>query len=220
VDGQTTLSHTYTIAEKDGAEIYIITLFNDCYLMNDTKDPDYEPFLEDPQLEALDREENPYDETNMPKEFTAEILSWEYPEPIENTFVFGGFSLLHVDSMNAMLVVGLLTLLACLIFVKKDKTVSPKALDRVSVVFSYIIGFGAIPFITLATALMQITMSGDEFVYQLFLCVPAVTALTVAAAISLRRKGFTKSGFILQFVGPMLFFVPVLLEALTSNILG
>ncbi len=220
VDGQTTQAHTYTIAEKDGAEIYIITLFNDCYLMNDTKDPDYEPFLEDPQLEALDREEIPYDETNMPKEFTAEILSWEYPEPIENTFVFGGFSLLHVDSMNAMLVVGLLTLLACLIFVKKDKTVSPKALDRVSVVFSYIIGFGAIPFITLATALMQITMSGDEFVYQLFLCVPAVTALTVAAAISLRRKGFTKSGFILQFVGPMLFFVPVLLEALTSNILG
>ena len=88
VDGQTTLSHTYTIAEKDGAELYIVTLFNECYLMGDTKDMDYEPFLEEPYLEAVDKEGYPYDETNMPSEFTAEIVSWDYPEPIENTFVF------------------------------------------------------------------------------------------------------------------------------------
>lgn len=94
IDGQTTLSHTYTIAEKDGAVLYIVTLFNDCYLMGDTKDMDYKPFLEDPYLEAVDKEGYPYDETNMPSEFTAEIISWEYPEPIENRFSFGGFALM------------------------------------------------------------------------------------------------------------------------------
>ena len=46
VDGQTTPRQTHTIAQKDGAELYIVTLFNDCYLMGDTKDMDYEPFLE------------------------------------------------------------------------------------------------------------------------------------------------------------------------------
>ena len=104
VDGQATLSHSYTIAQKDGAELYIVMLFNDCYLMNDRKDMDYEPFLEEPYLEAVDKEGYPYDETNMPSEFTAEIISWEYPEPIENRFTFGGFALMHAGSMMAMLV--------------------------------------------------------------------------------------------------------------------
>ena len=213
VDGQTTLAHSYTIAQKDGAELYIVTIFNDCYLMGDTKDMDYEPFLEEPYLEAIDKEGYPYDEAERPSELTAEIISWEYPEPIENTFVFSGFSILHEGSMFAMLLVGLLVMIACIFFVKRDKTVPYKVLDKLSAALNCVICFAVIPFITFTTALLQITMSGDELMYQIYLGIPALTAFTVAASIALRRHGFTKSGFFVQLVGPVLFCVPLFLES-------
>lgn len=216
VNGQTTRSHSYTIAEKDGAELYIVILFNDCYLMGDTKDMDYEPFLEEPYLEAVDKEGYPYEETNMPSEFTAEIISWEYPEPIENTFNFGGFSILHAGSMVAMLVVALLTVVACMIFVKRDKTVPYKVLDRISVVLNFAVCFLAIPFFVICIAFMLATMGGEDIVTQIFLCTPAITALTVAASVALRRNGFTKTGFFVQFAGPVLFFVPAVLESIAN----
>ena len=212
VDGQTTLSHTYTIAEKDGAELYIVTLFNDCYLMNDTKDMDYESFLEDPYLEAVDKEGYPYDETNMPSEFAAEIISWEYPEPIENKFAFSGFSILHSGSMVAMVVVGLLTVLACVIFVRKDKSLDYNALDILSIVLNFAICILAIPFITITSAFFQLTISTDSVFYQVYMCIPAITAFTVAASIALRRKGFRKTGFFIQLVGPVIYIVPLLSE--------
>jgi hypothetical protein len=220
INGQTARSHTYTIAQKDGAELYIVMLFNDCYLMGDKKDMDYEPFLEEPYLEAVDKEGYPYDETNMPSEFTAEIISWEYPEPIENTFVFSGFSILHAGSMLAMLAVGLLTIVACLIFVKKDKSVPYKVLDKLSVLLNFAVCFLAIPFITACTVFMQLTTSTDDPWYQFFLCIPAITAFAVAASIALRRKGYTKTGFCLQFAGPVLFFVPVIVESIIYNFFG
>ena len=220
INGQTARSHTYTIAQKDGAELYIVMLFNDCYLMGDKKDMDYEPFLEEPYLEAVDKEGYPYDETNMPSEFTAEIISWDYPEPIENTFVFSGFSILHAGSMLAMLVVGLLTVVACMIFVKRDKTVPYKALDKLSILANFAACFLAIPFFVICIALMLATMGGEDIVTQILLCTPAITALTVAASIALRRNGFTKTGFFIQFAGPVLFFVPAVLESIIVNFFG
>ena len=220
VDGQTTQSHSYTIAQKDGAELYIVAIFNDCYLMGDTKDMDYEPFLEEPYLEAVDKEGYPYDETNMPDEFAAEIISWDYPEPIENTFVFSGFSILHAGSMLVMLVAGLLTIVACLIFAKRDKTVSYNALDKLSILLNFAACFLAIPFFVICTALMLATMGGEDFVTQILLCTPAITAFTVAASIALRRNGFTKTGFFIQFAGPVLFFVPAVLESIIVNFIG
>ena len=219
-DGQTTASHTRTIAQKDGAELYIVMSLNGSYLMGDRNDPDYEPFLEEPYLGALDKDGYPYEEGEMPSEFTAEIISWEYPEPIENTFTFSGFSTLHAGSMLAMLAVGLLTILACIIFVKKDETISGNALDRVSVLINCAVCFAAIPFITSCTIFMQLTMGSMDLLYQVFLCIPALTAFTVAASIALRRNGFAKTGFFIQFVGPVLFFVPLVVEEIINNLFG
>ena len=212
VDGQQTYGQTYTIAQKDGAELYIVTLFNDCYLMGDTKDMDYRPFLDEPYLEATDKEGYPYDETTMPSEFTAEILSWEYPEPVENKFTFGGFALMHAGSMVAMLVVGLLTILACIIFVKRDKSVKSNTLDVLSVVLNFAICILALPFITITAIFFQITTNTDSFVYQLYMCIPVLTAFSVAASIALRRNGLRKNGFFVQFIGPVLYILPLLAE--------
>ena len=212
VDGQATSSHSYTIAQKDGAELYIVTLFNDCYLMNDTKHMDYEPFLEEPYLEAVDEEGYPYDETNMPSAFAAEIISWEYPEPIENKFIFDGFSILHAGSMLAMLAVGLLTALACVILVKKDTSLKYNVFDILSIVLNFAVCIVAIPFITITSAFFQLTISTEGFIYQLYMCIPALTAFTVAASIALRRKGFAKAGLFIQLAGPVIYILPLLAE--------
>jgi hypothetical protein len=71
-----------------------------------------------------------------------------------------------------------------------------------------------IPFITLVVLLMPIYVSGEEFTYQMDLCVPAITAFSIAASIALRRKGLAKSGFFVQLVGPLLFALMILLEEL------
>lgn len=220
VDGQSTFSHLYTIAQKDGAELFVAISFNECYLMGDTKAVEYEPILEEPYFGTVDKEGYPYEEEELPSEFRAEIVSWEYPEPIKNTFVFSGFSTLHAGSMLAMLVVGLLTIVACLVFVKKDKVVPCEALAKLSVLVNFAVCFLAIPFITVCTAVMELTVSTDDIWYQIFLCTPALSAFTVAASIALRRNGFTKAGFFIQFVGPVLFFAPLIVETIIYNFFG
>ena len=205
-------SSAYTIAEKDGLELCIITIFSDEYLMGDTKGVPEATFRYDPYLAIIDSEGFEYDVMEKEGMFDVELVSWEQPEPIENDFVFVGFSKLHDTSMIAMLIVGLLVLIACMIFVKRDKSVPYKALDKISLVLNYIAVLAAIPFMTVIAALMQIYVSGDEFVYQVELCVPAITAFTVAASVALRRKGYTKTGLFIQFVGPVLFALMIILE--------
>jgi hypothetical protein len=198
----------HTIAEKDGLKLQVVFIFSQDYLMGDgDRDTITEPYLA-----AYDTMGVEYTDMETLEAFEAELLSWEEPQPIENTFVFSGFSHLYTGSMLAMLAVGLLVIVACMIFVKRDKTVPFKLLDKVSIALNCIVCFAALPFISFTTALMQITMSGNDFLYQMFLCIPALTAFTVAASIALRRSGFTKSGFFIQFIGPVLFFLPVLFE--------
>lgn len=205
--------HAHTIAEKDGAELYIVTYLSATYLMNDKSNPGYESYIEAPILEAVDKEGIPFEEGAMPEEFKAEIISWEYPEPIDNTFVFGGFSMMHGTSMLVTLLVGILTIVACMICVRKDKTINYKVLDWLSVALNFAAFFIVLPFITIVTGFMPITVETESLFYQMSLLVPALMAFTIAASIALRRKGFTKSGFFIQFAGPVLFFVPILLEA-------
>jgi hypothetical protein len=199
----------YTIAEKDGLELCIVAIFSDRYLMGDADSVD---FHYDPYLAAMDSEGYEYEDEETLSRFDAEIIDWSYPDPVDNSFKFVGFSKLHDDSMFAMLAVGILMILACMIFVKRDKTVPYKALDKISIVFNCIVFFVALPFIAFVTSFLQITMSGDELVYQIYLCIPALTAFTVAASIALRRVRYTKAGFFVQFIGPVLFALPLISE--------
>ena len=204
---------TYTIAKKDDLELRIVFIFADGYLMGDgDRDDEYSDVIPEPYLAVFDKEGYEYPDPGMVEQFNAELISWETPQPIENSFVFKGFSKLYHGSMLGMLLVGLLVIVACVIFVKRDDTVPDKALDKISVVFNWVIGLAAIPFVTLVAALMELYVSGDELSYQTTLCIPAITAFTIAASVSLRRKGFTKSGFCIQFVGPVLFVLMVIVE--------
>ena len=199
----------YTIAQKDDLELCIVTYFSDPCLMGDA---DGRTFCFEPYLAVFDRDRVEYTDEETLSRFDAEITDWVSPEPIANSFRFVGFSKLHDMSMFAMLAVGILTMLACIILVKRDKNVPYNALDKVSIVLNILICLAAIPFMTFTIVLMQIVVSVDDPAYQIALCVPAITAFTLAASVALRRVRFAKTGFFLQFVGPVLFVLTLFLS--------
>lgn len=199
----------YTIAQKDGLELCIVTYFSDRCLMGDA---DGRTFYFEPYLAVFDRDRVEYTDEETLSRFDAEITDWVSPEPIANSLAFVGFSKLHDMSMFAMLAVGILTMIACMIFVQRDKTVPYNTLDKVSIVLNFVICLTVLPFMTFTIALLQIVVSTDDLAYQLALCVPAITAFTLAASVALRRIRFTKTGFFLQFIGPVLFVLMLILS--------
>ena len=204
----------YTIAEKDGLELCVITVFSNRYLMGDAKNDPAATWMYTPYLAVIDQEGMEYEDEEMLGKFNAELISYELPEPVENSFVFDGFSALHGGSMVAMLIVGVLVIVACLIFVKKDAAVSYTALDKVSVVLNFVIAIVGIPFAALIAYAAQVFAATEYFIYQMGFCVPVIMAFTVAASLSLRRKGYAKSGLFVQLVGPVLFAISLILEQL------
>lgn len=127
------------------------------------------------------------------------LVSWEYPEPIENRFSFGGISLSSEGTMltAAIAVIGLL---ACVILIKRDREITGGVLNKVSVVLNFLIMLVAFPFILICSALTEIVADASlmqQFVY----LAPALTAAGVAASVALRRCGFRKASFFVQFIG-------------------
>ena len=204
-----------TVAQKEDVELMMSVGLDAAYLMGDPDKYEYVHGNDDPYLEAIDAEGYAVE---VSEKFDAEIISWEYPEPIENSFRFAGFSRLYSISMLVMLVIAFLTVLACLIFARKDPDVNYKTLDMISIVANFLITFIAIPFLTIVIFFFPLTMDAESLLYQIFLCVPALTAFTIAASIALRRKGFAKSGFFVQLICPALFFATVFVESLIYNL--
>ncbi len=214
IDGNVTESW-FTVAHKDGVELSLIIDLNADYLMGDPEKYEYVSDNEDPYLEAVDAD-GPTVEIS--EEFDAEIISWEYPEPIENSFKFVGFSRLYAISMVAMLAIAILTVIACTIFVRKAKDVQYKLLDTFSIAANFIIGFMAIPFITVVVFSLPLVMDSDSLIYQIYLCIPALTAFTIAASVALRRNGFRKFGFFVQLVFPVLFFAEIIVKSVIYDV--
>ena len=204
-----------TVSQKEDVELSMAVGLDAAYLMGDPDKYEYVSGNDDPYLEAVDAEGYSVDVAEM---FDAEIISWEYPEPIENSFSFAGFSRLYSISMVAMLLIAYLTIIACLIFVKKDPDVNYKALDTISVVANFLLSFVVIPFLTIVIFFFPLTMDAESLLYQIFLCIPALTAFTIAASVALRRRGGTKSGFFVQLICPALFFAIIIVESLIYNL--
>ena len=201
------------ILDKKGEyELQIIVIFDYDYLMGDCNDGDEE--IIEPYLAVYDAEGVEYSEGEYLEKFDAQIISWQLPTPIENTFEFIGFSYLYELSMIVMLLVAVLTIVANVVFVKKDEAVTLGGIDKISTILNFIVGFVAIPFMTLVIYLMDMYVVGDEFIYQVDLCIPMITAFTIAASVALRRKGFAKTGLIVQFIGPALFIISSIVEAI------
>ena len=212
VEGETDGDRCFTIAEKDGYELYIVALLNDYYLMGDEENESYDSYTEGPTLEAKDKDGNQYDETEMPDVFDAEIVSFKYPKPIENTFYFTGFAGLYAVSTGAMILIGILTLILCMIFVRKGDGVEYRVLDKLGIALNFIAVLFVLPIIYIASVFVQAYKIGPDWLYQAYLCIPQIIPFSIAASLSLRRKGFRKIGFFIQFLAPAVEVIFTVLE--------
>ena len=137
------------------------------------------------------------------------IVSWEYPIPIENTFSFGGISLSSEASIYTA-IIAIAALLACMILIKKDKELVYSKMDKASIALNFLIAIAAVPFILTVSVLSELV--ADSSIWQQFLYVaPALTVLGIGASITLRRLGCSRIGFWIQFAGPVIFALLILL---------
>ena len=139
------------------------------------------------------------------------IIDYTYPEPIKNSFSFSGIRY-EADNVIIFVAISLLFLLACLIFVRKDKEYKYSNLDISGIVLNFLIGILAVPFITTICIFFGIVESGVEIIDQTIYNVPSLTIMCLALSIVFRRKEFPKTGFFIQFGGILIFLIFLLLD--------
>ena len=134
---------------------------------------------------------------------------WEYPQPIENRFSFGGISM----SSEAVLytsVLAIAALLLSLIFVKKDREQPDTGLNKIGIVVNLLVVALAFPFILIVSTLSEI-LGDTSVLQQLLYLAPALTLACVSASVVLRRRGYSMMSFLIQFIGPAVFALAVLI---------
>ena len=139
------------------------------------------------------------------------IVGWEYPVSIENTFSFGGFAL-SSEAAVLLSAIAVFALLACLILIKKEPQLTYSMLDKFSVFLNWMIVIFVFPFILVASVLSELVAS-ETIWQQILYFTPALTALGLAASLTLRRMGERCVSFCVQIVGPALFGLMILLES-------
>ena len=134
---------------------------------------------------------------------------WAYPEPIENSFSFGGVSL----SSEAVLytsAIALISLLLCVAFVEKDRAQMGNRMGKIGVALNLLVAVAAFPFILIVATLSEI-LGDTSALQQLLYLTPALTLTGVSASVVLRRRGYSLPGLLIQFIGPALFALAVLI---------
>ena len=142
------------------------------------------------------------------------LISFEYPTPIENSLVFSHFSIFSNIVVFPALLISLLALIMIMIFVKKDEGFVSGTVDVVSTVFSVLISIILVPFLTVCAFLLDITGDNESIFNQIFYFLPALTILGVAFCVALRRKGYKVSALVVEFIGPAIFAVIMIIAAI------
>lgn len=137
------------------------------------------------------------------------LEGWTYPQPIENRFSFGGFSL----SSEAVLytsAIAIVSLVLCLIFVKKDRAQMGGNLNKISIALNLLVIAVAFPFMFIVSTLSEI-LGDTSALQQLLYLTPAMTVTGVGASMVLRRRGYALPGLLILLIGPVLFALAVLI---------
>lgn len=141
------------------------------------------------------------------------LIDFTYPEPIENSFSFSGIKY-DADNIVIFAAILLVFFLFCLIFVRKDKEYRYSGLDKFGIVCNFLTGIFVIPFITVVCMLFGIVESNVELINQITYNIPSIAILCLALSVVFRRKGFSKTGFFIQFGGILPFVLVFVLDAL------
>lgn len=196
----------YVLKEEENLRIELWTHFYAEYMMGDGTEYDY--FGDDqfePRIYCFDGQGVEYSDEETLSSHGVKIISFEYPAPIKNKFVFSHISHLSSTAVPVLILISLLALLATIIFVRKEKELKYRTIDIISIIFNFIICFTIFPFVSIVAMLIDIAGGGPEFSYQAFYFIPSLTVLSVTVSTALRRKGYAKSSLITQFIGPAVF---------------
>ena len=137
------------------------------------------------------------------------LEGWTYPQPIENRFSFGGISM----SSEAVLytsAIAIVSLVLCLIFVKKDRAQMGGNLNKISIALNLLVIAVAFPFMFIVSTLSEI-LGDTSALQQLLYLTPAMTVTGVGASMVLRRRGYALPGLLIQLAGPAVFALTVLI---------
>ena len=202
----------YRIAEQDGKHFSINLNMEPGYLMGD---PRYADCVCKPTAVCHISDGEDSISVTDPVELAQlgfSIVSWSYPDPIDNSFSFGG---IYLSSEATMLTAAMAVavLLACMILIRKEPEVTYGWLDKVSIAVNVLVAIIAFPFILIASCLSEI-LSDVSLLQQILYLTPAITVLGIAASVTLRRMGQKRISFWLPFTGPVLFGLLILLDVL------
>ncbi len=195
----------YTLKKDENTRVELWTHFYPDYLMGDSEYDyfDYEAF--EPRIYYYDAEETEhYDEETLLAQ-GVKLISFEYPTPIENSFVFSHLSYFNGTVVLPTLLIALLAVIATIIFVRKEKELKLRAIDVVSIILNFVIGFTVIPFVSILAIFIDIEGGGPELYYQVLYFIPSLSMLCIAASVALRRKGYGVKALITELVGPIVF---------------
>lgn len=197
----------YTLKKDENTRVELWTHFYPDYLMGD---PEYDYFDDEafePRIYYYDAEEQEYSDEETLAAQGVKLISFEYPTPIENSLVFSHISYFSGAVVLPTLLIALLALVVTIIFVRKEKELKYKAIDIVSIVLNFVIGFTLIPFVSILAVLIDIGGGGPELYYQVLYFIPAFSLLCITASVALRRKGYGVKSLIAELIGPAVFAV-------------
>ena len=209
------IGSSFEIFVGDESSITLFTRIYPDYLMGDPEydyfdDTVYEPILSFSNWATGETIEG----LELPEQ-GAKIISWELPEPIENSFEFSHIAHMSSADVFPFLLIAILAMIAMMIFVKRDKTVPMESIDKISLGFNIAIAVVCIPFVSVYGLFMDINGSEAAFSHQMGYLAPAFLVLALAASLGLRRRGYQKSGLIVQFAGPAYFGLHIAFSAIS-----
>ncbi len=203
----------FTVYEDEGGKVQIITHMYPEYLMGDPQDSDYfgdRDFA--PELVYYDAEGYELEDEALKAEWDVEILEWEYPTPVENTLVFSHIAMMSGRVVLPLTIIALLALLVILIFVKREEDVEKNMSYRFHALLNIAVGVIGVPLFTIFGILSDIVGTDSSISHQLGYLIAPVLALGIAASVALRRKGYGKAGFVVQFAGVVVFALMLLVS--------
>lgn len=141
------------------------------------------------------------------------FVDFSYAQPIENSFSFSGIEY-EADNIIFFVALMIIFLIVCIIFVRKDKEYKYSYLDKSCIIVNFIVGIVAVPFIYIVCTLFGIVGSAYEWIEQTIYNIPPLAILCLALSVVFRRKGFSKTGFFIQFGGILLFIMFTILDSI------
>ena len=203
----------YTLKKEETGRIELWTHFYADYLMGD---PEYDYFDDEafePRIYYYDVNETEFHDEETLLKHGVKLVSFEYPEPIENSLSFSHFVFPESEVVFPSIIIAFVAWIVTLIFVKKDKEYIRKPINIITIVFNFIVGLVVLPFFTIIAGLLSALGDIGNIMNLLQYLLPALTLLGITASIGLRRKLYCKSALIVQFISPAIFAVIMIISS-------